>query len=79
MTDSPWMTRGEVAEYARCSTVTVYRAWTAYRQSGGARGLRGVQPNGANATLRFHRDDVARWVLGQVPVNPRSRSLRRSA
>lgn len=76
--DDSYLTRAEVAELARCSTVTVYRAWVAYRQSRGARGLRGVQRNGANSRVWFHPDDVARWVAGEAPV-AKPRALRRAS
>lgn len=79
MTASPFMTRAEVAEYARCSSVTVYRAWVAYRRSGGTQGLRGVQRNGPNSTVWFHPDDVKRWADGADPVAPAKARLRRAS
>lgn len=79
MTDSQQMTRAEVATFARCSTVTVYRAWVAYRQSGGKRGLRGVQRGGPNSTVWFEPEDVDRWTNGEAPVAPAKSRLRRSA
>lgn len=74
MTDSPFMTTAEVAEYARCSVKTVERAWRTYRQSG-ASGLRGTQRSGAYSALLFHRDDVGRWVKGEAPIRA-ARKLR---
>lgn len=79
MSTSPYMTRGEVAEYARCAPITVYRALVAFRQSQGARGLRGSQPGGVNGRLMFHRDDVERWMAGQAPSSSSARPVRRSA
>lgn len=78
MTDSPYLTRAEVAEYTRRHPYTVYRAWVAYRQSGGTRGLRGHQPSGPNGTVTFLIDDVDRWLNGEAPLSG-SRKLRRSA
>lgn len=79
MTGSPYMTRAEVAERARCAPVTVYRAWVAYRQSGGTEGLRGIQRGGPNSTLWFDPADVDRWLDGEAPVAPAKARLRRAS
>lgn len=76
MTDSPYMTTAEVAEYARCSIKTVERAWADYRHSGGRSGLWATQPRGAYSRLLIHRDDAERWARGDAPVGP-SRRMRR--
>lgn len=78
MTESPYMTTAEVAEFARCATRTVERAWAAYRHSAGREGLRATQ-RGAFSTLLFHRDDVDRWVKGEQPVAPAKSRLRRAS
>lgn len=76
MTDSPYMTTAEVAEFARCSIKTVERAWADYRHSGGRSGLRATQPRGAYSRLLIHRDDADRWVRGEAPAGP-ARRMRR--
>ena len=79
MTAPSYMTRAEVAAAARCSTVTVYRAWVAYRRSGGTQGLRGVQRNGPHSTVWFEPEDVARWAAGQPPVAQAKARIRRAS
>lgn len=78
MSESPYMTIAEVADYARCCVKTVERAWADYRRSGGRQGLRATQRRGAYSRVLVHRDDADRWVSGEAPVSP-PRRLRRSA
>lgn len=78
MTETHYMTRAQVAKHARCSKVTVYRAWILYRDSDGTRGLRGIQRNGPHSTVWFDPEDVDRWLTGEAPRST-GQTLRRTA
>jgi hypothetical protein len=74
MTNSPWMTTRQVAEYSGRHRDTVLLKLKEYARTGRT-GLKGFQQNGANATWRVHREDVDRWMRGEAPA----RGIRRIA
>jgi hypothetical protein len=88
----PLMSVGEVAQYARVTPATVYRAQADGLLTAGR--ARTAQGNGANGRLVFRRTDVDAWLFAEpeekpkrprrqqlppvepIPVSPRSRRRR---
>ncbi|HJP80578.1 MAG TPA: hypothetical protein VJ914_40275 [Pseudonocardiaceae bacterium] len=68
---SPWMSVAETAAYTRRHPETVRRALREWERSKGRRGLKGAQPNGANACWSVHRDDADAWMSGALPAKSR--------
>jgi hypothetical protein len=66
------MRLNEVAAYSRRHYETVRRAAVEYQRTAGKRGLKSSQP-GTNACHIVHRDDVDRWLRGEVPARGRGR------
>lgn len=58
------MTVAEAAQYTRRHKQTVFNALWRYVRTDGREGLKGGQPNGANACWSIHRDDVDAWLTG---------------
>lgn len=58
MTDSPWRTPKEAADYTRCSVDTLLDALRSQE-------LRGYQ-SGSGGRWRIHLDDLDAWVRGEV-------------
>ena len=62
---SPWMTRADVAAYARLSVPTISRAIRAGR-------LRAYRIAGGRA-IRLHRDDLDRWLRSRSTLEQATR------
>lgn len=67
MTDTPWRTTAQAAEYAHCHKVTILRRLEAGE-------LKGHQVKFGGRWL-IHRDDLDAWIRGESNVTP----IRKSA
>ena len=52
VTESPYLTYAEAANYCRCERTTLYRGVKAGR----------LRASGPGTAIRFHRDELDRWM-----------------
>lgn len=79
MTESPWMTGQEVADYSRVIPETVRVAAAEYDRTGGKSGLKNYQRK-PNTERRYLLEDVERWIRGEAPArDKRSGRLARAS